>query len=311
MLAGLVLKQQGIHVDWVTFETPFFSSHKARKASGQCDIPLIVKNITPIYMEMLRKPSAGYGKNMNPCMDCHALMFKLAGDIMVEKGYDFLFSGEVIGQRPMSQTGPSLRYVEKKSGFDGLILRPLSAKQLAETPMEKDGLVNREGLLGLNGRSRKPQITLAAEYGITEYPTPAGGCLLTDKNYSIRLKDLFEHMEDISDNMLELLKHGRHFRLNSDTKIIVGRSQADNENIMKHRHPKEDTVIKALNFSGPVVLMHGSGSKESIMLAATICAGYSKAPDDTIVKVDIDAPDKKETVTVLSVPKKSFKRLMI
>ncbi|MEZ4549502.1 MAG: hypothetical protein R2874_03230 [Desulfobacterales bacterium] len=190
ILAALVLREQGIDVIWVAFETPFFTAEKARKASVNNDIPLIVKNITDRYVPMLKHPKCGYGKNMNPCMDCHALMFQIAGEMMAETGADFLFSGEVRGQRPMSQNKNSLRYVEKNSGFDGYILRPLSAKVLPETPMEKQGLVDRERLYGFSGRSRIPQMELAKKLGVTEYPAPAGGCLLTDVGYAKRLRDL-------------------------------------------------------------------------------------------------------------------------
>jgi tRNA U34 2-thiouridine synthase MnmA/TrmU len=180
MLSALVLRRQGIHVEWISFETPFFSADKARRAANQTGIPLHVQDITDEYLVMLQAPPAGFGKNMNPCMDCHALMFRKAGFFMQAHGFDFLFSGEVLGQRPMSQTAPSLRYVEKHSGFDGKILRPLSARRLPETDMERQGLVDRNRLLDLSGRSRKPQMALAAEFGIGAYPSPAGGCLLTD-----------------------------------------------------------------------------------------------------------------------------------
>ena len=139
---------------------------------------------------MLKAPNCGYGKHMNPCLDCHALMFRMAGEVMKAKGFDFLFSGEVLGQRPMSQTRPSLRYVEKHSGYDGYILRPLSAKRLEKTIPEKEGRVEREALLGIAGRSRKEQIQLARHFHLTDYPAPAGGCLLTDKGYANRLRDL-------------------------------------------------------------------------------------------------------------------------
>ena len=151
MLSALVLREQGIEVEWITFETPFFNAKKARKASQMTGIPLTVKPIFPVYMKMLKNPPAGYGKHMNPCMDCHALMFKLAGEMMQENQFDFLFSGEVAGQRPMSQNKTSLRYVEKHSGFEGYILRPLSAKNLPETIPEKKGLINRELLLDIQG----------------------------------------------------------------------------------------------------------------------------------------------------------------
>jgi tRNA-specific 2-thiouridylase len=186
MLAGLVLREQGIEVEWVTFETPFFNAAKAGKASRITGIPLTVKAIYPVYIEMLKNPPAGYGKYMNPCMDCHALMFKLAGAIMRAREFDFLFSGEVLGQRPMSQNKTSLRYVEKHSGFDGYILRPLTAKNLPETIPEKEGLVDRELLLDIAGRGRKDQIKLAEKFGIKDYPAPAGGCLLTDVGYTNR-----------------------------------------------------------------------------------------------------------------------------
>ncbi|MBW1726706.1 MAG: tRNA 4-thiouridine(8) synthase ThiI, partial [Deltaproteobacteria bacterium] len=255
MLSALVLRKQGITVEWVSFETPFFSSEKARRASILTGIPLLVRNITPVYLKMLKSPRCGYGKHMNPCMDCHALMFRLAGEIMNQNGLDFLFSGEVLGQRPMSQNKQSLRYVEKQSGFDGYILRPLSAKMLPITLPEKQELVNRELLLDISGRSRKSQIKLAEEFGIMSYPSPAGGCLLTEKSYSSRLKDLFNHQDSYTEEELHLLKYGRHLRLSKNTKIIVGRTQKDNKKIKKYYDPSVDTLIKVKNFPGPTVLM--------------------------------------------------------
>ena len=157
ILACLLLREQGIEVSGVCFETPFFGAAKARKAAEQYDIPLIVKNIFAEYMPMLTHPNVGYGRNMNPCMDCHSLMFKLAGQVMEAEGFDFLFSGEVLGQRPMSQTKTSLQYVLKHSNYADKILRPLSALRLAETEMERTGLVDRTRLGDMQGRSRKPQ----------------------------------------------------------------------------------------------------------------------------------------------------------
>jgi tRNA U34 2-thiouridine synthase MnmA/TrmU len=210
-------------------------------------------------------------------------MFNLAGNIMKEKGFDFLFSGEVLGQRPMSQTMNSLRYVEKQSGFEGYILRPLSAKKLPETIPEQQGMVNRDLLMDISGRSRKPQIKLAEEFGIKSYPSPAGGCLLTDKGYASRLKDLFDHQDSYAERELHLLKHGRHLRLNDTAKIIVGRTQKDNENIKKYYDPNMDTIIKVKNIPGPIVLMPSNGGKDVQMLAASVCVGYSKAPEITPV----------------------------
>ena len=311
MLSGMLLRKQGVKVQWITFDTPFFSSEKAEQASKTTGIPLMVENITPVYLKMLTDPHCGYGKNMNPCMDCHALMFNLAGSIMKEKGFNFLFSGEVLGQRPMSQTMNSLRYVEKQSGFEGYILRPLSAKKLPETIPEQQGMINRDLLMDISGRSRKPQMKLAKEFGITNYPSPAGGCLLTDKGYASRLKDLFEHQEIYAERELHLLKHGRHLRIDKSTKIIVGRTQKDNENIQTYYAPNLDTIIKVKTFPGPIVLMPHSSGNEMRMLAASICAGYSKAPEITPVEVSVITPQGHETVRVMGVPPKEIKHFLI
>jgi len=312
MLSGLVLKGQGIDVTWVCFETPFFSAAKAYRASQATGIPLIVRSIFPIYLEMLKNPAAGYGQYMNPCMDCHALMFKLAGEMMKAKGFDFLFSGEVLGQRPMSQTFPSLRYVAKRSGMDGYIVRPLSAKRLPESIPEKEGLIDRERLLDLSGRSRKPQIHLAAQYGITSYPAPAGGCLLTDKGYSNRLRDLFNHQIVYTEPELHLLKYGRHLRLNPQIKMIVGRTQEENEWIKKFMDPTRDTVLKTMGYPGPTTIIPGDGVTEATLKqAAAICAGYSKAPDRSRVDVLITEPNGRRVIRVMPVPPVDIKDLLI
>ena len=311
MMSGLILREQGIYVEWVTFETPFFNAKKAHKASQMTGIPLTVKPIFPVYIQMLKNPPAGYGKHMNPCMDCHALMFKLAGEMMQEREFDFLFSGEVLGQRPMSQNKASLQYVEKHSGFKGYILRPLSAKKLPETIPEKEGLVDREQLLDIAGRSRKRQIELAKKFGITDYPAPAGGCLLTDKGYSDRLRDLFEHQESCTEAELHLLKFGRHFRLNPQTKLIVGRTQGDNENILNHHNPKKDTVIKVKKYPSPIALVPHGAEKDAIFLAASVCTGYSKAPKLSPVEVLINTHRKQETIKVIAVLPEDIRRKMI
>jgi tRNA U34 2-thiouridine synthase MnmA/TrmU len=311
ILSALVLKNQGIDVHWVSFETPFFSADKARKASVRTGVPLTVRPITPVYMEMMRSPAVQFGKNMNPCLDCHALMFRLAGEMMTMQGFDFLFSGEVLGQRPMSQNRTSLRYVEKHSGYDGYILRPLSAKSLPETIVEKEGLVDREQLLGISGRSRKVQLQLARDYGITDFPAPAGGCLLTDKIFSRRLKDLFDHKETIPEKDLELLKFGRHMRLDADTKIVVGRTRLDNEAIDRCIDPQNDLVLKTAEFPGPLVVMPSGASEPMVMLAAGICAGYSKAPEDAPATVTVQQGRKRRQVTVLGIPPDKCKKFMI
>ena len=298
ILAGVFLREQGIYVEWVSFETPFFSAKKAKKASEIVQIPIIIKDITNQYIKMLKNPACGYGKHINPCMDCHAFMFAQAGKIMTKKKFNFLFSGEVAGQRPMSQSKSALRYVEKKSGFDGYILRPLSAKILPATIPEKKGLIQKEQMLNFFGRSRKPQIALATAFNITGYPSPAGGCLLTDKGFSDRLKDLFAHQKEYEKREFYLLKHGRHIRIDEGTKIIVGRNQKDNENILSLYSNKKDILIKIKDIPGPIGLAPNGGTKEGIKTAASICASYcNKIKQGEPVEVVINSLAETYTIT--------------
>ena len=311
ILAALILKQQKIDVHWISFETPFFKATKARKAASMIKVPLMIQNITQVYMDLLKHPRCGFGKNMNPCLDCHALMFRLAGDLMQTEGYDFLFSGEVLGQRPMSQTRSSLNYVEKHSGHAGYILRPLSARKLNETIPEKNGWVDREQLLDISGRSRKNQIAFAKALGVAEYPAPAGGCLLTDKGYSTRLKDLMTHQPDLNEVELELLKYGRHLRLSASTKIIVGRTQVENDQILTHWNPARDILLKTVKVPGPTVLIPNGTDKPSILMAAAICAGYSKAKANAPTRVQITMHGGREHVVVTPMPTQQARQYLI
>ena len=301
ILSALVLKEQGIEVEWITFETPFFSSEKARKASRLTRIPVTVKKITAEYMEMLKNPNAGFGKNMNPCMDCHSLMFRLTGELMTAGRFDFMFSGEVLGQRPMSQTASSLRYVEKHSGYRGFIVRPLSGRLLPETIPEIEGKLDRNRLCDFKGRSRKPQIELAKKFNVTDYPAPAGGCLLTDKVFSARLKDLLFHRPDPSEADLEALKYGRHIRLDANAKFIVGRTREDNEKIVSCYVPQKDFLLKLETFPGPTVLLPGGADGETVIKAGAICAGYAKAPREIEIRVTLSTPAGKEALSVIPV----------
>jgi len=280
ILAVKTIQEQGIDVEGVTFETPFFSADKARNAADQIGIPLIVMDITEEHLVMLRAPRYGYGKNMNPCIDCHTLMLRVAGCRMEATGADFLFTGEVLGQRPMSQTKQSLHIVAKNSGYDGYIVRPLSAKLLPETIPEKNGKVDRERLLDIQGRGRKRQIEMARHYGMTSYPPPAGGCLLTDPMFSKRLRDLFEYEKSYTIRDIELLKLGRHIRINNTTKIIVGRNKRDNLAI--HNLCRDgDIILTMKDYPGPIVLIpYGCDDDETLRCAAAVCALYSDAPND-------------------------------
>ena len=280
ILAVKIIQEQGIDVEGVAFETPFFSAAKARNAADQIGIPLVIIDITEEYLVMLKAPRYGYGKNMNPCLDCHTLMLRKAGRRMEATGADFLFTGEVLGQRPMSQTKQSLHIVAKNSGYEGYIVRPLSAKLLPETILEKEGRVDREKLLDIQGRGRKRQIEMARDYGITSYPPPAGGCLLADPMFSKRLRDLFEYEANYTVRDIELLKVGRHIRINSVTKIIVGRNKRDNL-VIQNLSRDGDSILKMKDFPGPIVLIpYGCDNEETLRCAAAICVLYSDAPND-------------------------------
>lgn len=279
ILAVKIIQEQGIEVIAFSFTTPFFSAQKAIVAARSIDLPLIIDDITGEHLAMLRAPRYGYGRNMNPCIDCHALMLKKAGEKMVELGADFIFTGEVLGQRPMSQTKQSLHIVAKNSGFEPFIVRPLSAKLLPITMAEEKGLVDRARLLDIQGRGRKRQMALAYRYGITKYSNPAGGCLLTDPTFSKRLRDLFAHTAQTAVRDIELLKYGRHFRISEATKIIVGRNRKDNEMLLRFYAPT-DIVITIRDYPGPVTLIPSGCDQALLARAASICVSYSDAPKD-------------------------------
>jgi len=278
-LAVKVIGGQDIEVRGVTFETPFFNAGKARAAARRIGLPLTVIDFTLEHLEMLKAPRYGYGKNMNPCIDCHTLMLKRAGLLMEQIGADFIFTGEVLGQRPMSQGKQSLLLVARNSGYQDVVLRPLSARLLPETLPEREGKVDRGSLLALQGRGRKDQIELAKHYGITEYAAPAGGCLLTDPMFSKRLKELFAHQPDFRVRDIELLKYGRHFRLGDAVKAIVGRKHSDNEAIRRLAEDN-DTQLHTADFPGPTVLIPYGGDDLACRRAASLCLLYSDAPND-------------------------------
>lgn len=279
ILAVKVLQEQNIKIIGISFVTPFFSSDKAEKANEFLDIDLRILDITDIHLQMLQSPKYGYGKGMNPCIDCHTMMFHEAGKLMEAEKADFLFSGEVLGERPMSQNLQSLMKVAKNSGYEDFIIRPLSAKLLPETRPEREKKVDREKLLDISGRSRKPQILLAEHYGITEYAQPAGGCLLTDPAYSKRLKELMTNNPDFDKHDIKLLGIGRHFRLATGDKIIVGRDQKDNEKLMSIKRD-DDIIIEVADYPSPIVMIPHSKSQESIEIAISICLAHSDAPKD-------------------------------
>jgi tRNA U34 2-thiouridine synthase MnmA/TrmU len=306
----MTLMRQGIEVTGVSFVTPFFGAGKARLAAEKIGFPLIVKEISDIHLQMVKEPKYGYGRNMNPCIDCHAMMFRLAGEIMESEGFDFLFSGEVLGQRPMSQNANALRSVASYSDFNDRVLRPLSAKLLPITPMEEAGLVDREQLLDIQGRSRKPQQALAVKWGYLDYPSSGGGCLLTESGFSDRLRDLIEHDPRASVNDVQLLKVGRQFRLSEKSKLVVGRNQADND-ALTPLIKADQTLLRSANFSGPLGLLCGESTETDLKKAAAIVAGYGKGKDEAEVEVLCTCNGEETTLRISPMDRQESLKLLL
>lgn len=302
-LAICVLRAQGLHIEAVVFESPFFSSRAARKASGQLGVRLHVLEFTPDIVELVQNPPHGFGGCLNPCIDCHARMLQRAGALMTELGFDFLATGEVLNQRPMSQNRRSLQTVAQDSGYSGRLVRPLSAQLLDPTEPELHGLIDRTRLLGLNGRSRHPQMDLARQYDIREYPTPAGGCLLTEPGFCRRLQDLMSHEGMAETRLLHLLRSGRHLRLPGGAKCIVGRNHMDNETLAAAAVGPADVLIQTVNVPGPTLLLPGGASAEDVATACGICAGYADKRADaagTVVCVRRDAGEEEHAASPLA-----------
>ncbi|GIW48700.1 MAG: tRNA 4-thiouridine(8) synthase ThiI [Caloramator sp.] len=283
-LAAKLVKDQGVEVIGICFKSAFFGCDRAVKMCEQIDIPLKVVDFSEEHLEMVKNPKHGYGKNMNPCIDCHAMMLNYAGKLMKELEADFIITGEVLNQRPMSQNRQALDIVKKESGYEEYILRPLCAKNLPETWMEKQGLVDREKLLDISGRGRKVQMELAEKWNIKEYPSPAGGCKLTDPGFSKRLKDLLTHNKEAKAQDIDILNIGRHFRINENVKIISTRTQ-DEFKMLKTMIKEGDYIFDTLDVTGSTVVLRGKPSEEDIILAARIAARYSKAREEKNVRV--------------------------
>lgn len=285
MLAAAVLRAQGLEVTLICWVTPFYGAERARASAAHLGLPLRELDLTEKFLPLIYDPPHGWGKGHNPCIDCHILMLREAGALLEAEGFDLLFTGEVLGQRPMSQNRGSLNLIARESGFADVLLRPLSAKFLKTTRPELEGWVDREKLLNLSGRGRKRQIALAEEFGITRYPAPAGGCLLTDPGYAARLKELLHHLQEIPAprRELELLKYGRHFRLPGGAKAVVGRTQRENEVLADLKAPG-DFLVKVEKIPGPLVLVCGVEAGEDLDLAAGLAAAYSDAASGTLVR---------------------------
>jgi tRNA-specific 2-thiouridylase len=290
ILAVKVMLKQGIEVIGLTMSTPFCVCHAQGKSCSQSaterfDIRMRTVAGGEDYLEIVKNPKHGYGKNMNPCIDCRIFLFSKAKGIMEEEGADFIFTGEVLGERPMSQRRDAMNRIDTESGLKRKVLRPLSAKLLEPTTAEEKGLVDRSKLLDIRGRSRKPQLALARKYQILDFPTPAGGCLLTDRGFSLKVKESFAHGED-SIRHMTLLKVGRHFRAPSGVKIIAGRDQEENEVLMNLSLPSEPKLT-VHGHKSTYALLLGESDPQSETLAAGICARYSDGRRSQSVPVRI------------------------
>ncbi|MEM2855891.1 MAG: hypothetical protein QW416_02155 [Candidatus Nitrosocaldaceae archaeon] len=280
-LSVKIMKDQGFDVKALAIKTPFCDfdcghgcGFKVMEVADRLGVDLKTVYIGDEYIEMLKNPKHGYGSGMNPCIDCRIMMYKEAKKYMEEIGAEFIITGEVLGQRPMSQNKRALKIIELEGDLEGKVLRPLSGKNLEPIEAEKKGIIDRNKLLSIRGRSRKTQFRLAKELGIVEYPNAAGGCLLTDPQFSKRVKDLLKYVNKPTLNDIELLKIGRHFRLDN-SKLIVGRNKEENEKI-KALALDDDILLETRDYKGPVGLLRKDPN--DIMQASMIVLRYSDAP---------------------------------
>lgn len=313
LLAAKVMLEQGIHVEGINFFTGFCvegHTHAIRKkdkakpkrnnalwSAEQLGIKLHIIDVIEEYKDVLLNPKHGYGQNMNPCLDCKGFMVKKALEWIKENDFDFIITGEVIGQRPMSQRRDTMPVIQKESGAGDLLLRPLCAKNLPETIPEIEGWVDREKLYDFSGRTRKPQMALAEKFGFKDYASPAGGCcFLTDKNYSDKLVDMWQHRSnrDYELDDIMMLKVGRHIRPNDNFKMIVGREQGENKFMEGYR--KIYPYIHSSSHKGPLVLLDGDLKQSDVELAARIAARFGQGRDADEVEMSVTYPDGKNTV---------------
>lgn len=311
LLALALVRSLGVSVEALSFVSPFMRSQAARRGVAQLGLALRVVDFTARQIEAVKHPRFGRGANMNPCLDCHALMVSLAERLRKEEGFHFIFTGEVLGQRPMSQTRQGLDLVARASGAGERLLRPLSARLLSPTLPEKEGWIDREKLLALSGRGRKPQMALAGQLGLADYPTPAGGCLLTDPLFSRRLRRLLDRHPAAGHREMELLSLGRHFELGGEVCLILGRREAENERLASLLGP-DDYSLQAVGPPGPLGLIAGPVelTEEQISLAGAILLAYSDAAGPS-GQVRISARDSSRLIELDLQDKALFRELMV
>jgi len=328
-LAVQIMLEQGIEVTALHFRTGFSYVERncavgrgppgpsdAERAATMLGVDLEVIDVSDEYLPLVLHPRYGYGSGMNPCVDCRIFLLRKAKAWMNNHGYCFVFTGEVVGQRPKSQMRPTLNTVERASGLRSYLLRPLSAKLLKPTVPEERGWVDREKLYAISGRGRKAQIALAKQFGIADYPQPSGGCCcLIDKTYSRRLRDFLAHegAEALSHEWVRLLAVGRHMRLPSGRKVIVGRHERENEYL--ETCGVEGNLLATVDHPGPTTLAPGELAREEIELAARITAGYSDGRGEPAVRVEVRDDSGQgwlvEVLTVAPMPREEIRTLMV
>ncbi|MFH1787080.1 MAG: hypothetical protein ABH829_05530 [archaeon] len=285
-LAAKMVLDQGIDVVALNFTSPFCTCSRegrceSAEAAEHLGIELKAMPKGDDYIHVIRNPKHGYGKNMNPCIDCRIYILKKAKDFAKEIGADFIFTGEVLDQRPKSQHRRALEIIERESGLKGKLLRPLSAKLLAETEVEKKGLIDRKKLGDMHGRSRKRQMEMADDINLVDYHCAGGGCLLTEKRIAKRVRDFLDHNADAKMRDMWLLKYGRHFRV-GENKIIVGRDEGENKKLLAFKK-ENDFVFEIKGVGSPIVVLQGRKGKKAIEMAARLAARYSDAKGEEVI----------------------------
>ncbi len=303
MLATRLMLEQAVEVEAVHFKTPFSRQNEpfVEKFCKRLGVKLHTIVLDDEFLEIVLAPKHGHGSQMNPCIDCRILELKKAKELAEKVGADFLVTGEVLGERPFSQRKDVMLHIEREAGLEGKVLRPLSAKLLPETEPEKNGYINSEKLHAIRGRRRTPQMTLAKELGIVEYPNPAGGCLLTEPRFADRLREHLKHKKRLTALDTELLRIGRHFRIGT-TKVIVGRNEEENEKLLLAiKRDNNLSTLEVKDYMGPITVIVGEADIETIKKAAAITVRYSDAPKNASVALGYDDVDGKKDVESVAI----------
>jgi tRNA U34 2-thiouridine synthase MnmA/TrmU len=320
-LAVRMMLEQGIEIEAVAIKTPFCDfdcgkgcGHRVKEVAMDLQIPLKTVYFGEEYLRMLKRPKFGFGSGMNPCIDCRSMMYNAAKDHMKKIGADFIVTGEVLFQRPMSQNHRALNIIEKETGTQGKVLRPLSAKSLPMIELENNGSIKRENLCNIVGRSRKNQLAMARKFGMEDPPNAAGGCLLTDPQFSKRIRDLMKYLDKEkipTMNDIELLKVGRHFRLSNVAKLIVGRNQNEND-VMRSLALKDDIVIEAQEFPGPTCILRSKNYEYSLVeKSSRIGLRYSDSPRGLETNVKVMYRDQVSVIATFPMGNEELENLRI